>query len=57
MKDLSPFVIGVQVARVSIWDSVGDRGQTVADVLDGTNTSPPEALIELLRVRVGECAV
>jgi hypothetical protein len=53
VKDLPPFVIGVRMARVAIWDKVSDEGRTrtVREVLLHPSAATPAALAELVRQR------
>lgn len=53
VKDLSPFVAGVRLSRIAIWDVVSELGdvRTVKDVLSAPSRSSGEALATLLRQR------
>jgi hypothetical protein len=54
VKDLSPLVVGVAVARISIWDEVFESGQkrTVAEVLSRPNErTSGRALAQLVHER------
>lgn len=53
VKDLSPLVLGVKVARVAIWDSIIDGGgrRTVRDLLSQPTITSAEALAKLVRAR------
>lgn len=53
VKDLSPLLLGVRVARVSVWDGVPDGAseRTVADVLSWPSAAGVRGLAELVRRR------
>ena len=55
MKDLSPLLIGVRVARIAIWDTLedGGRGRTVKDILEGRSDASGAALAALVTKRAG----
>lgn len=53
VKDLSPLVLGVKLARIAIWDSIIDGGtrRTVRDLLSEPTITSAEALANLVRAR------
>jgi hypothetical protein len=55
IKDLAPVVIGLPVARISIWDVLAGDGpsRTVGDVLSKPTEQAGEALFALLHGRAG----
>ena len=53
IKDLSPLVTGVRIARVALWDSVDEAGEqrTVRDLLTSPMPESSMAIASLLRER------
>lgn len=56
VKDLSPLLIGVRIARISAWDLVSDgaRERTVAEILCSPSEAGARGIVELVRVRAGK---
>jgi hypothetical protein len=54
IKDVSPLVLDVKVARVAIWDEIIDGGTTgtVRDLLSRPTIGSSKALAELVRARI-----
>jgi len=54
IKDLSPRLIGVKVARVSVWDKVIESGQErlISDVLKSPSSCSGKAIAELIQARI-----
>lgn len=53
VKDLSPLLIGVRLARVSVWDELpdGEGHLTVVDILSRPSRTGVQALAKLIRKR------
>jgi hypothetical protein len=55
VKDLSPLLIGVKVARIAIWDEVSDgsRMGMVESILKAPSPQVMRSLMQLLQERIG----
>lgn len=54
VKDLSPVLIGVRVARVAVWDKIWENGQerTIEEVLKSPSDSSAEGITKLIQARI-----
>jgi hypothetical protein len=54
VKDLAPLLVGVRVARISIWDTLDDGGErTVRQILSNPAPNSGQRLAELISARAG----
>jgi hypothetical protein len=53
LRDLTPLIIGIHVARISIWDklNVSNKSITVAEILDNTKLEASGELLQLIKER------